>query len=68
MPNLCSGLGKGQSIYNPGVKRRPFLGTIPLMAAAVTAAFLCAAATASADHVRELIEKDLWKEALAQAQ
>ncbi len=67
MPNLCSGLGKGQSIYNPGVKRRPFLGTIPLMAAAVTAVFLCAAATASADHVRELIEKDLWKEALAQA-
>jgi len=73
VPNLCPGFGKGQSIYNRAVpslfilmNRRTFLGTIPVTAA-VTVALLFAAATASADHVRELIEKDQWAEALAEA-
>ncbi len=49
------------------MKRRAFLGTIQVAAASVTAALVFAAATGSADHVRELIEKDRWPEALAEA-
>ena len=67
MPNLCSDLGKGQSIYNLGVKRRSVLGTMKITAAAVTAAFVFTAVAGSADHVRELLEKDRWQEALAEA-
>jgi len=49
------------------VERRAFLGTIQVAAASVTAALVFAAAAASADHVRELLEKDRWTEALAEA-
>jgi predicted aspartyl protease len=52
--NLCSGSRKGQSIYNWAVER-------------LFAAWLLAASLTTAGHVRELIAKDQWQEALAQA-
>ena len=49
------------------MKRRAFVGTIQVAAASVTAALVFAAAPATADHVRELLGKDQWTEALVEA-
>jgi len=49
------------------VKNRALRNTLRSAAAALTAALVFAAAPASTEHVRELLEKDRWPEALEEA-
>ena len=49
------------------MNRRTFLGTIHIPAAAALASLLLAATPGSAGHVRELVAKDQWTEALVEA-